>query len=287
MPVALRITIPGKTGPNSVIKMSDLKETLFLAFVAKLPDLNQELAPQHFFALDTFTCFPKFPLELRLKFWRGTFPRGKYVSLDADPGDGWDPWWEVLAIFEDRKRIVNHENHRPLPAALRISPESRKETLKHYCVLWRSATLGGLPRAALEHPFCFSPTRDTAYIVNRSLNPRWSRAWLKHFETQAPIMFAKIRNLEIRDWIWNSRVRRGLVHTLQSRSGMDIDNFDHILLFHNRSKITLLRSRSSGETPTKKEEIQECVGRLLEYHKNVWNGSPPTVEVEGWRQMKS
>jgi hypothetical protein len=29
------------------------------------------------------------------------------------------------------------------------------------------------------------------------------------------------------------------------------------------------------------------VGRLLEYHKNVWNGSPPTVEVEGWRQMKS
>lgn len=193
---------------------------------------------------------------------------------------------EVLATFEDRKKIINDEKHRPLPVALRINSESRKETLKHYCVLWRPATFGRAPHA-LEYPFCFSPTRDTAYIVNRSLDPRWSRAWLKHFETQAPVMFAKIRSLEIRDWIWGSLVRKNMVRALQSRSGMDIGYFDPILLFQNLSKITLLRSRCSGEDPGEKEEIQECVGRFLEYHKDVWNGLPPKVEVDGWRQIKS
>jgi hypothetical protein len=32
--------------------------------------------------LDSFTLFPKLPIELRLKIWRYTFPRGRYINFD-------------------------------------------------------------------------------------------------------------------------------------------------------------------------------------------------------------
>lgn len=71
-------------------------------------------------ALETFTPFPKLPLELRLKVWRSTFiPRTVEVEL-------------TYTLVGKEVLITLTEN----PTTLWVNRESRSETLQHYSLLF-------------------------------------------------------------------------------------------------------------------------------------------------------
>jgi hypothetical protein len=61
-----------------------------------------------------------------------------------------------------------------------------------------------------EHPFCFNPTIDSAYITFGSLhggtNFRRFDIWIEHLNTQLPGGVNSIRSLEIRDMDWEAPI---------------------------------------------------------------------------------
>ena len=119
-----------------------------------------------------FTLFPKLPIEIRLKIWRTTFPRGKMVHLGDEcilrsMGCG------RLTIGTSQQPPtpfypLRVEIETPLPVTLRIDSESRHETLRHYIIVHRTGL--GLPPSAparmrKARPFCYNPKLDTAWIT--------------------------------------------------------------------------------------------------------------------------
>ena len=76
---------------------------------------------------DSFSLFHKLPIELRLKIWRYTFPRGRYVDLDDYNG------FPIYSSFQTN----GHLGKEPwLPIALSVNKESRQETLRHYIIVF-------------------------------------------------------------------------------------------------------------------------------------------------------
>ncbi|KAH6712604.1 hypothetical protein BKA61DRAFT_676419 [Leptodontidium sp. MPI-SDFR-AT-0119] len=118
---------------------NDVAEALFL--MSHLPDFNEELFVQLGDPLDTFTCFPKLPIELRLKVWRWSFPRGREVSIahelfSENPFSVFigDP---SLVDYYSTERELNDKNaSSSLPPTLFVNQESRQETLRHYVVVF-------------------------------------------------------------------------------------------------------------------------------------------------------
>jgi hypothetical protein len=55
---------------------------LLSVLVLELPDFEQELSPQNLgHKLETFTCFPRLPPEMRGTIWKFTFPRRRLIDL--------------------------------------------------------------------------------------------------------------------------------------------------------------------------------------------------------------
>ena len=119
-----------------------------------------------------FTLFSNLPIEIRLKIWRTTFPRGKMVHLGDEcilrsMGCG------RLTIGTSQQPPtpfypLRVEIETPLPVTLRIDSESRHETLRHYIIVHRTGL--GLPPSAparmrKARPFCYNPKLDTAWIT--------------------------------------------------------------------------------------------------------------------------
>jgi len=65
--------------------MDELSNLANLVWLDLLPDTNQELFPQLLHAVDTFTYFPKLPLEIRNLIWEETFPGRRMINLDIGP----------------------------------------------------------------------------------------------------------------------------------------------------------------------------------------------------------
>lgn len=65
------------------------------SFASELPDYDRELSRQDLRATpDMFTCFPRLPVELRLKIWEFTLPGRRLVRLYPAPEDSpaWSKW---------------------------------------------------------------------------------------------------------------------------------------------------------------------------------------------------
>ena len=75
-----------------------------------------------------FICFAKLPLELRLKAWRLSFPSSRWLEIH----ERYSPW---PISGRQTGAILSAKNHN-LPTTLRVNQESRKETQKHYRLLF-------------------------------------------------------------------------------------------------------------------------------------------------------
>ncbi|KAE8442918.1 hypothetical protein EG329_002522 [Mollisiaceae sp. DMI_Dod_QoI] len=71
--------------------------------------------------LDTFTLFSKFPLEIRVKIWSHTLPNNHKI--------------ELIAVFDNFRRLANFKSRTRLPISFRTSVESREATKPCYKVL--------------------------------------------------------------------------------------------------------------------------------------------------------
>ncbi|PMD32932.1 hypothetical protein L207DRAFT_639705 [Hyaloscypha variabilis F] len=97
--------------------------------------------------LDTFTCLPNLPIEIRFKIWHSTFLRGREVNFGNE--FLFRTVWKYIP-----REIFQFEEESDLPIALRVNRESRQETLKHYTVLFRGDS--PLPRPQVVIPY-FEP----------------------------------------------------------------------------------------------------------------------------------
>lgn len=137
--------------------------------IANHPSAEPEQSGQDLFE---FTLFPNLPIEIRLKIWRTTFPRGKLVHLGDEYmlrsmgcgrltlGTSQQP---PTPFYPMRVEIET-----PLPVTLCINSESRHEALRHYFIVRRTDLehpLSAPTRIRKARPFCYNPKLDTAWIT--------------------------------------------------------------------------------------------------------------------------
>lgn len=91
----------------------------------------------------------------------------------------------------------------PLPITLCVNSESRKETFKHYCLIFRQDFL---PQALMkkkiaqykELPLCFDPAKDFLYYPIESASRGFQRKWLKYLDSRLDGGLKAIKFLELR-----------------------------------------------------------------------------------------
>ena len=128
-------------------------------FDYELPDPYRILFLQSYDTPNTFTCFPKITLELRLMVWRFAFRTPASVEVN--------PSYRHFNLFASPARLPPKE----LPITLRINRESRMETLNHYSVLeWNRDPRSG-PPVNPEDLLCLL-YRLTLHILYLSYLPR-------------------------------------------------------------------------------------------------------------------
>jgi hypothetical protein len=96
--------------------------------------------------LQSFTCFPNLPIELRLKIWRHCLPGPRLV---------------ICRRFITYSKHDGEECARQVPTTLFVNRESRGETLKAYCLI----------RPKYQSVVAFNPDRDTLLL--------WHDIWPK------------------------------------------------------------------------------------------------------------
>lgn len=97
-------------------------------------EVAQSLKYEQGLVLDTFTCFPKLPLELRLKIWALTIRR-RILTIK--------PCLEELeSRFQTRPYLIKARVARQ-PALLHVNFESRQVALQHYKLAFKSVLSNG------------------------------------------------------------------------------------------------------------------------------------------------
>jgi len=76
---------------------------------------------------EIFTLFPKFPIELRLKIWKLSFPGPRRVQIRFKKGD-----LGYCAELAHNRQISALISRSHIPAVLHVSNEARLEARKHY-----------------------------------------------------------------------------------------------------------------------------------------------------------
>lgn len=251
------------------MKPMSLEEMECMALFAELPDLDEMLFLHHHHDLTTFTCFPSLPIEIRLGIFRLTFPEGRTIYLRTR---------RLRQTLGEFYRMIQTGSDYPsitAPIGLFINHESRVETLRSYMVVHK-LNPG-------EEPFFFNPTRDTFYLELWDLcrcithEPELLE-WLHIFRERNPVLFLKITNLEVGNWLWT----RALETCIEKDFGLKI-----LTLFPALAKLELRKRISHGIERLPRmsnrieEEMLDLLGRFLERHKSVWNGRVPTVEYIG------
>jgi hypothetical protein len=168
----------------------------------ELPDPEQHLYSQG--DPPAFACFPKLPIELRLIIWRFIFPTPRKVNISL--GQVGEP--NVYCCRDRRSKKMRSHTNQPLPMGLFICRESRKETLKCYCVYLPREIIYSAPYKSDDSPFkpiCFSPTRDELFLYYDETSPHLTyrsgrphlREHLSSLKAEASRYLAKVRQLRI------------------------------------------------------------------------------------------
>ncbi|KUJ18958.1 uncharacterized protein LY89DRAFT_717455 [Mollisia scopiformis] len=177
--------------------------------VSELPGPAPEQYEQEGQDLVYFHQFAKLPVELRLKIWRETFPPGRHVNLETGYGvDGAfvESVFDLVGRdheafqFPDRfARKYIQLIQRPMPIALSVNHESRKEALSQYVVLFQSDVpeIKAGRAKVQDRPFCFAPARDSLIIAPHYLYNSWMNKWLAYIDQELPGGLASIRSLQV------------------------------------------------------------------------------------------
>jgi hypothetical protein len=108
--------------------------------------------------LDSFTVFTNLPTEMRLKIWRSTF-NPRHLKLDLSHHFSESP--------VDPNDAAMKEDPQDPPATFFVNRESREETLKYYCIIWRTDAICPT-KPYTEKPFCICPSIDSVVSRHRS-----------------------------------------------------------------------------------------------------------------------
>ena len=189
--------------------------------------------------LATFTLFPKLPIELRLKIWRASFPRGREVNFAA-----------VRPNASREDEVTSMEDDSPLPATLSVNRESRHETLKHYLVVLRDE-YNGDSSAKKQKPFVYNPKLDIAWLAPFTVQEHYPAKWLDYLQSKAPKAFSDTMVLEIRFWDWNfllagyTRNPRLILDIIDDQSTLSGNrNMKPFLRFENLESVKMLQTVS-------------------------------------------
>jgi hypothetical protein len=106
---------------------------------------------------DTFTNFTKLPIELRLIVWDLTFERGKSVHRRRDIG--------IFPGASGHLRVMGGV----MPLALHFNHESRRETLRHYRLLFDCPPS---PNFTISKPFYYCPQLDIISLGQCAIKAR-------------------------------------------------------------------------------------------------------------------
>jgi len=297
---------------------TDLHFASFLLF-NELPDPSQEIAIQRGYDTDTFTCFPRLPIEIRFKIWRYSYPAPRAINL-LPRCQGY--CLHELVGLPQRHRIADSSRFQvvtlrrsrvPLPITLQINRESRRETLMNYILVFRHEndlrSSNELTVVRIDNgPFCFHPLRDTTFIYwcafrwLPNLSPDFTSGWVSQPEHVENVK--RISRLEIREMIWN----RYLLHFLRLYNSEDLSVFesssflreywDHPGPLRNLLKFPGLRSlHVSLQFPSAAErkymggfevaslECEEELAFFLERHKAKFGGVVPAVTISFCKQL--
>jgi hypothetical protein len=165
-----------------------------LAF--ELPDFEQKLSPQNLgLKLETFTCFPRLPPELRLTIWTFTFPSRRLVDL-------------TLVRPYYGRTIYGRGADPKHPIALHVNRESRAITLQTYHGIFQKQPVPLYANKNKIKPgirsLFFDPKVDQfcidSYDILSWLN---SEVMLKTYLVDTDLnCFGLIKSVEIRNFRW-------------------------------------------------------------------------------------
>jgi hypothetical protein len=164
----------------------------FALLALELPDPKQELSPQNLGRkLETFTCFPKLPPELRWMIWRLTFPGRRMIDF-------------ALSVPRTAKLVGRRATDPKLPIALYVNQESRSISLKTYYIIFQSQPIFALKKETKPgiRPFCFDPKVDLVYVDFLDillLWPRWDDEEPSGTDLKALDL---IKSIEVRGFEW-------------------------------------------------------------------------------------
>lgn len=173
--------------------MTNPFETLNL-LANMLPDPDGELFPR-IEKLDSFTPFPRLPIEVRTIIWKLCVPRGRTVQIEVNKSGSFKG------------------SHAPAPAVLQICQESRYECLKMFSVLIENKK---------RQPIYFQPNIDTIFLHGKPNDAYDFLEWHhvsseKNFDdckAIKKILLKRMTYLEIMFWL----LRTSDFHALQPSS---------------------------------------------------------------------
>jgi hypothetical protein len=239
-----------------------------------------------------FTLFPKLPMELRLKIWRWSFPRGRVVNLARQP---------QFLHPKDELRNQNAMSQYPLPVSLHVNCESRTVTLEHYYVLFAEDMEPLNDGDQIRPPLCFNPNLDEGFIslyaAKHDKSADWFTRWIDYLEIAAPALLCSVQNLQLLGTIFDEStfawiyLRYILIFGSPNRdeaaAAVPISEFEFILAFHSLKRLRFVvsqycRSSERPRVPVVEKDLkrmEEVWNALLGCYKSYFGGDPPLVEV--------
>lgn len=254
------------------------ESTYSLDLAAELPDLLAELFLQLGKDLDTFTCFGRLHIELRLMIWRLTFPRGRHVNFNVNMDD---------ALGPDYYRTDGIETHCPLPIALYVNSESRCEALNNYCIIKTFKDSPNPPYRRRYRPFCYNPKLDTAFLTYTCGEEVVE--WMDYIKHQSPRLFSIIDLIEVRDWLGSAdRVREDFDEPPVGRVT------EVLFMFPRLKHVNFVMCHPSDDYFWKTASLQTEGGKIQfieamrDYmgHWGSWK-DVPTISVQPWYKLRA
>ena len=224
--------------------------------------------------LKKFTLFPKLPLELRRKVYRWSFPQGRLVSARKELlAPNQHPIEDERAL-RIRTALTGGDSRAHPPITLFVNKESREETLRHYCVLFRTDDPDDDSGRyeSLHHPrrpFCFNPDLDTWYATQMSFFHWNSGPWIQFIKRKHPSVLDSVRTLQ-----W--RVYDGCVPRWKRRDGKGCHSSHYALLLEFNLLETLEYVYTSPKKPSfdSREKVEsvarEIIADFVEDHKEFY-----------------
>ncbi len=240
--------------------------------------------------LGKFTCFPMFPLELRLKIWVTTF-KEEHVDLDIQK------FWPVIRIGT---AAWQHILPRPrFPVALHVNRESRAETMRRYCITSTSSLRSTRPSTS---PICVNFSVDSCSLYCELVtDTKYAKAytdWLSKLASLSPGGLEPLKQLEIRNIWWLQTYKEEIDQEEMSTSWYSGRRMHYILAlrlilqFRGLKRIWFTWGQSFIADPSLPNllrdapECRETIQAFLDRHKDNFIGSEaPEVKVRFWSKQ--